>query len=91
MGCKMLNNEKIDMIRERLTVQCGSTTYTPAFFLKQGTVPMLEALYSIHEKGYKFTLPLFFFDSDKKKISEENVEDYIKEIKRNVELAHRRG
>ena len=87
----MLDNEKIDTIRDRLIVQYGSTKYIPAFFLKQGTVPMLEALYSIHEKGYKFTLPLFFFDSDEKKISEENVENYIKEIKRNVELAHRRG
>ena len=90
-GEKMLVNKLIDELRIKLTMKCGSVEYVPVFFLKKETIPMLEIIYSINNKGYNFTIPLFLFENvDNAKAYESAQEEFIREIKRNVRLAHKR-
>lgn len=87
----MLNNTMLEDLRNKLTTNCGSVEYVPVFFLKQETIPMLEIIYSINDKGYKFTIPLFLFENaDRAKAYESAQEEFIREIKRNVRLSHKR-
>lgn len=87
----MLNNTMLEDLRNKLTTKCGDVDYVPVFFLRQETIPMLEIVYSINSKGYNFTIPLFLFENvDKAKAYESAQEEFIREIKRNVRLAHKR-
>lgn len=87
----MLNNTMLEDLRNKLTTKCDDVDYVPVFFLRQETIPMLEVVYSINSKGYKFTIPLFLFENvDKAKTFESATEEFIREIKRNVRLAYKR-
>lgn len=45
----------------------------------------------LQNKGYNFTIPLFLFENvDNAKAYESAQEEFIREIKRNVRLAHKR-
>ena len=88
----MLSKEKIEELKERLTVTYDEVTYTPELFLRNGFVPQLVIVYIIFNKRYTFTIPLFLFENvDNSKSYESAQEEFIREVNRNVRLAHRRG
>ena len=87
----MLSKEKIEELKERLTVTYDEVTYTPELFLRNEFVPQLVIVYIIFNKRYTFTVPLFLFENvDNSKSYESAQEEFIREVKRNVRLAHRR-
>lgn len=88
----MLSKEKIEELKERLTVTYDEVTYTPELFLRNEFVPQLVIVYIIFNKRYTFTIPLFLFENvDNSKSYESAQEEFIREVNRNVRLAHRRG
>lgn len=88
----MLSKEKIEELKERLTVTYDEVTYTPELFLRKEFVPQLVIVYIIFNKRYTFTIPLFLFENvDNSKSYESAQEEFIREVNRNVRLAHRRG
>lgn len=88
----MLSKEKIEELKERLTVTYDKVTYTPELFLRNGFVPQLVIVYIIFNKRYTLTIPLFLFENvDTSKSYESAQEEFIREVNRNVRLAHRRG
>lgn len=88
----MLSKEKIEELKERLTVTYEEVTYTPELFLRKEFVPQLVIVYIIFNKRYTFTIPLFLFENvDNSKSYESAQEEFIREVNRNVRLAHRRG
>lgn len=88
----MLSKEKIEELKERLTVTYDEVTYTPELFLRKEFVPQLVIVYIIFNKRYTFTVPLFLFENvDNSKSYESAQEEFIREVNRNVRLAHRRG
>lgn len=87
----MLSKEKIEELKERLTVTYDEVTYTPELFLRKEFVPQLAIVYIIFNKRYTFTVPLFLFENvDISKSYESAQEEFIREVNRNVRLAHRR-
>lgn len=88
----MLSKEKIEELKERLTVTYDKVTYTPELFLRKEFVPQLVIVYIIFNKRYTFTVPLFLFENGGTSKSYESAkEEFIREVNRNVRLAHRRG
>lgn len=88
----MLSKEKIKELKERLTVTYDKVTYTPELFLRKEAVPQLVIVYTVFNKRYTFTIPLFLFENvDESNSYESAQEEFIREVKRNVRLAHRRG
>lgn len=86
----MLDSYTIRDLQNRLIVKCGEVIYNPVMYLVQGMIPQLEVIYPIYGKSYKFTIPVCLFESYNR-YTVGKVDDLIKEIKRNVELAHKRG
>ena len=87
----MLSKEKTKELRERLTVTYDEVTYTPELYLRKEVVPQLVIVYVIFDKRYTFTLPIFLFENaDKAKIYKSATEEFIREVKRNIRLAHKR-
>lgn len=87
----MLSKERIKELKDQLTITYGKVTYTPELFLRKEVVPQLVIVYVIFDKRYTFTLPLFLFENvDNAKAYESAQEEFIREIKRNVRLAHKR-
>ena len=87
----MLSKERIKELKELLTTTCNNTTYIPEMYLKNEVVPQLVIVYVIFGKRYTFTIPTYLFEEavhldEYKKVSE----DFINEVTRNVELAHKR-
>nr|DAW75158.1 MAG TPA: hypothetical protein [Bacteriophage sp.] len=87
----MLSKERIKELKELLTTTCGNITYIPEMYLKNEVVPQLVIVYVIFGKRYNFTIPAYLFEEaihldEYKKVSE----DFINEVIRNVELAHKR-
>ena len=88
----MLSKEKIEELKERLTITYDEVTYTPELFLRKEFVPQLVIVYIIFNKRYTFTIPHFLFENvDTSKSYESAQEEFIREVNRNVRLAHRRG
>lgn len=68
--------------------QCN--LYTP-LYLRDETLPQLVVVYSIFNKRYNFTLPMYIFENAIFLEEYEKVQkDLINEIIRTVELAHKR-
>lgn len=87
----MLSKEKIEELKDRLTVTYDEVTYTPELYLRKEVVPQLVIVYVIFDKRYTFTLPLFLFENvDKAKAYEKAQEEFIREVKRNIRLALKR-
>lgn len=87
----MLSKERIKRLKELLTVDCRSTAYIPEFYLRKEVIPQLIITYIIYDKRYNFTLPLYLFENnDNSNTYEKAQEEFIREIKRNVRLAHKR-
>lgn len=87
----MLSKERIKRLKELLTVDCKSTAYIPEFYLRKEVTPQLVITYIIYDKRYNFTIPLFLFENtDNSKTYEKAQEEFIREVKRNVRLAHKR-
>lgn len=87
----MLSKERIKELKDQLTITYDKVTYTPELFLRKEVVPQLVIVYVIFDKRYTFTLPLFLFENvDNVKAYEKAQEEFIREIKRNVRLAHKR-
>ena len=87
----MLSKERIKRLKELLTVDCRSTAYIPEFYLRKEVIPQLIITYIIYDKRYNFTLPLDLFENtDNSNTYEKAQEEFIREIKRNVRLAHKR-
>lgn len=87
----MLSKEKTKELKDKLTITCDKVTYTPELFLRKEVVPQLVIVYIINDKRYTFTIPLFLFENvDNAKAYESAQEEFIREVKRNVRLAHKR-
>ena len=87
----MLSKEKTKELKDRLTITCDKVTYTPELYLRKEVVPQLVIVYVIFDKRHTFTLPLFLFENvDNAKAYEKAQEEFIREVKRNVRLAHKR-
>lgn len=87
----MLSKEKTKELKDQLTIQCDNTTYEPNLYLQKGSVSHLVIAYIISDKRCNFTLPLFLFENtDNSKAYESAQEEFIREVKRNVRLAHKR-
>lgn len=87
----MLSKERIKRLKELLTVDCKSTAYIPDFYLQKGSIPLLVIAYIIYDKRCNFSIPLFLFENtDNSKTYEKAQEEFIREVKRNVRLAHKR-
>lgn len=87
----MLSKEKTKELKDRLTITHNKVTYTPELFLRKEVVQQLVIVYVIFDKRYTFTLPLFLFENvDNVKAYEKAQEEFIREVKRNVRLAHKR-
>lgn len=87
----MLSKERIKELKELLTTTCNNTTYTPELYLRKEVVPQLVIVYAINDKRCTFNIPLFLFENvDNVKAYESAQEEFIREIKRNVRLAHKR-
>ena len=86
----MLDNYTIHDLQKRLIVKCGEVIYNPVMYLVQGMIPQLEVIYAIYGKSYKFTIPVYLFESYNR-YTVGKVDELIEEIKRNVKLAHKRG
>ena len=87
----MLSKEKIEELKELLTITLGTITYIPEMYLRNEVIPQLVIVYVIFGKRYNFTIPAYLFEEavhldEYKKVSE----DFINEVIRNVELAHKR-
>lgn len=85
----LIRKERVEELKGILTIQCGNIIYTPEMYLKNETVPMIQVVYLIYGKHYTFTIPVFLFESTNR-FTEGRVEELVSEIKRNVELAHKR-
>lgn len=85
----MLDKDLIRDLQSKLIVNCGEVVYSPVMYLVQGMIPQIEAIYPIYGKGYVFTIPAYLFETHTK-FTEGHVEELVKEIKRNVKLAHKR-
>lgn len=87
----MLSKEKTKELKDKLTVTYDEVTYTPELFLRKEVVPQLVIVYTLLNKRCTFTIPLFLFENvDKAKAYESAQEEFIRGVKRNVRLAHRR-
>lgn len=87
----MLSKERIKELKDQLTITYDEVTYTPELFLRKEVVPQLVIVYTIYSKRNTFTLPLFLFENvDNVKAYESAQEEFIREVKRNVRLAHKR-
>lgn len=102
----MLSETQIKLLKEILQVQCGMYLYNPEIYLQKGLLAHLSIVYTIFEKRYTFTIPLFLFEYPEVKTAKDTLDDksnelikleYAKqvkiiaeEIRRNVELAHKR-
>lgn len=101
----MLSENQIKTLKELLQIRCGMYLYNPEIYLQKGLLAHLSIVYTIFEKRYNFTIPLFLFEYPEAKTAKDTLDnsnellrrEYAKqvkvivdEIRRNVELAHKR-
>lgn len=101
----MLSETQVKVLKEALQVRCGMYVYNPEIYLQKGLLAHLSIVYTIFEKRYNFTIPLFLFEYPEVKTAkdtldnsnellrreyEKQVKVIVDEIRRNVELAHKR-
>ena len=101
----MLSETQVKVLKEALQVRCGMYAYNPEIYLQKGLLAHLSIVYTIFGKHYTFSIPLFLFEYLEVKTAkdtldksnellrieyEKQVKVIVDEIRRNVELAHKR-
>lgn len=101
----MLSEMQVKVLKEALQVRCGMYVYNPEIYLQKGLLAHLSIVYTIFEKRYTFTIPLFLFEYPEVKTAKDTLDNsnellrreyakqvkvIVEEIRRNVELAHKR-
>ena len=101
----MLSENQIKNLKELLQIRCGMYVYNPEIYLQKGLLAHLSIVYTIFGKQCTFTIPLFLFEYPEVKTAkdtldksnellrleyEKQVKVIVDEIRRNVELTHKR-